>query len=69
MTTTTVTAITPLPLIASGDIVVASVSGHAKRGPPGQMLTLLLLQRQITNLAVQLYVFSHERTASGGSGQ
>ena len=36
MTTTTVTAITPLPVIASGADVVASVSEHTGRGPAGR---------------------------------
>ena len=42
MTTTTVTAITPLQVIASGADVVAGVSEHTGRGGlPGQMTTLL----------------------------
>ena len=36
MTTTTVTAITPLPVIASGADVVSSVSEHTGRGPAGR---------------------------------
>ena len=36
MTTTTVTAITPFPVIASGADVVASVSEHTGRGPAGR---------------------------------
>ena len=36
MTTTTATAITPLPVIASGADVVASASEHTGRGPAGR---------------------------------